>query len=157
MSRIDDPLSLDPGDDVPDTPLSPSPKNGTTSNSLGLGLPPSLTSGQNPSVLTTYPHLGHYIFNLLASIQTSPPRGAVSQHPLSVSSSGGDEDGEAEQRTPQKKRDGPGESSGDRGDLVRKVVVMLDNEEGEEVKDLLKPHMGELGKVSQGGAPDTEA
>ena len=128
---------------------SPSPPQ--TNNLLGLGLTPEFTPSRPASVLTTYPHLGHYIFNLLQSIQASPPR-AGSQHPLSVSSSGSDDEGDAggqdsEQRTPRK----AGHTAGDNVDkegLVRRIVVLLDNEQEEEVKDILKPHMGDLAKVS---------
>lgn len=130
-------------------PNSASPPTGTAYNLLGLGLTPS----QSPSVLIAYPHLGHYIFNLLASIQASPSRGAT-QHPLSVSSSGSDDEVDAseaefEQKTP--KRNGERKSNGlDRDGLVRRMVDLLDNEEEDEVKDLLKPHMGHLAKVING-------
>ena len=130
-------------------PSSASPPSGTASNLLGLGLTPN----QSPSVLTSYPHLGHYIFNLLQSIQTSPPRSAL-QHPLSVSSSGSDDElgaseGDFEQKTPQRHRER--KSNGvDRDGLVRKIVELLDNEEEDEVKNLLRPHMGDLAKVILG-------
>ena len=127
------------------------------SNTLGLGLPAASTPTRPASVLVSYPHLGHYVLNLLASIQTSPTPGGA-QHPLSVSSSGSDDDsefdderGESEQKTPQRKRkngkNGVAKDDVDRETLVRKIVELLDNEEEEEVKELLKPHMGDLAKV----------
>ncbi len=134
---------------------SPSPTRGSTSSFLGLGFPSTSTPSQASSVLSAFPHLGHYIFNLLASYPTSPPR-AASQHPLSVSSSGSDDELELEQRTPQKRREST-QYGIDREGLVRKIVELLDNEEEEEVKDLLRPHMGELGKVSTSSDPVHEA
>ena len=132
----------------------------------------------NSSVLGTYPHLAHYIFNLLSSVAPSPPRSshAGNHHPLSISSSGesdeedetngkdtGDEDhtavlGEAghEQKTPRKSN---GDASGpDKEALVMQIVERLDNDEEDEVKELLKVHMGDLGKVScPGRSSDTSA
>ncbi len=145
---IDSQPSLEGGGGLNGTP---SPSSGTASNVLGLALPPSLTSSPTPSVLTTYPQLGHYIFNLLASIQTSPHRLAY-HHPLSVSSSSDDEErdvseADLEQKTARKNGNGPRDGL-DRDGLVRRIVEMLDNEEEEEVKEVLKPHMGDLGKVS---------
>jgi hypothetical protein len=150
--------SIDASD--PPTIRSPSPKR--HSNILGLG--GSSKAMHSPAVTTTYPHLAHYIFNLLANIQLSPPHGA---HPLSVSSSGESDgsDDEAEvdlrrlriegqdgQRTPQRKQN---KSTGhaevgtvDREALVRSIVQLLDNEQEEEVKDVLRPYMGDMGKVS---------
>jgi len=152
-SRIDD--------DPPPFIRSPSPKK-HTSNVLGLGIPPTPI---NTSVLTTYPHLGHYIYNLLQSISSSPPRissGSASSglhHPLSVSSSGesdgSDEDevGNGGQKTP-KKKNGNGNGTvaiggaGEKEILVRDIVELLDNEEEEEVKERLRPYLGDLAKVS---------
>ena len=121
-------------------------------NSLGLGLPSTQTPAKDPFILTIYPHLGHYIYNLLASVQTSPSRlGSAGQHPLSVSSSGSDDDSlQVAQMTPQKQRDAPkSRTIVDKEALVRKIAGLLDNEEEEEVKGLLRPHMGSLGKVSK--------
>lgn len=42
-----------------------------------------------PATLTAHPHLAHYIHSLLNNVHFPPPRSALSQHPLSVSSSGG--------------------------------------------------------------------
>lgn len=147
---------------------SPSPKrhDSTTSNYLGLGLASGSTSQQ--PVITQYPHLAHYVFSLLANILHSPPRAAngvtsgAPAHPLSVSSSGesdgSDEDKpgsvpsslDTEQKTPKKSRNGAESGSGglDKESLVRTIVRYLDNEEEEQVKELLKPHMGDLAKVS---------
>ena len=36
----------------------------------------------------------------------------------------------------------------DRDSLVKQIVDLLDNEEEEQVKDLLKPYLGDMGKVS---------
>lgn len=150
-----------------------SPNTTPVKSGIGLGLlHPSSSSSRivtptSESVLTTYPHLGHYIFTLLASIQTSPPRS--SQHPLSVSSSSESD----EERSPPESRDEndgsvkdedgePRVSSAsapvsrrvskadpvDKDGLVRRVVELLDEEMEEEVKEVLKPHMGDLGKVS---------
>lgn len=140
---------------------SPSPKkpNGQ-SNFLGLGLPSAATS---LPVVVEYPHLAHYVFSLLSTSQTSPPSGAPA-HPLSVSSSGesdgsgsdeeatqGQESRWAEQQTPKKSRKQDGEVNGstgvDKEGLVRSIVECLDNEEEEQVKDLLRPFMGDLAKV----------
>jgi hypothetical protein len=139
-------------DDYP-TNRSPSPKKRTTTNVLGLGLPPPTVT---TSVLGTYPHLGHYIYNLLQSVASSPPRGAVGlgTHPLSVSSSeesdGSDEElGGGGQKTPKKRITEDGKSGpGDREGLVRDIVELLDNEEEEQVKERLRPYMGDLAKVS---------
>ncbi|KAK1922724.1 hypothetical protein DB88DRAFT_466843 [Papiliotrema laurentii] len=138
---------------------SPSPKkpDASSTNLLGLGSPPP---NQQP-VVVQYPHLAHYIFNLLSSSLTSPPRAAPA-HPLSVSSSGesdgSDEDQDAtpreeseqaglEQKTPKKSSTSQGPpTAADREGLVRKIVQLLDNEEEEQVKDILKPYMGELAK-----------
>ncbi|KAK8843948.1 hypothetical protein IAR55_006740 [Kwoniella newhampshirensis] len=151
---------------------SPSPRE--HNNTLGIGVSPSsghTTPFPSSSVLATYPHLAHYLFNLLQNVQFSPPRTTSSQHPLSLSSSGesdgSDEDdlgatsaehGEAdqtsegvEQKTPKKGRvarssGGGGVTGIERDELVRNIVQLLDNEEEEEVKNVLKPHMGDLGK-----------
>jgi hypothetical protein len=139
-------------DDAPDI-RSPSPKK--HSNILGLGIPPT---PNNPSVLTTYPHLGHYIYNLLQSLNSSPPRNTLSgsHHPLSVSSSG-ESDGERSEEEVELNGGSKQKSSksakptssegGDKDELVRDIVGLLDNEEEEEVKERLKPYMGALAKV----------
>lgn len=73
-------------------------------------------------------------------------------HPLSVSSSSDDEErdvseADLEQKTARKNGNGPRDGL-DRDGLVRRIVEMLDNEEEEGVKEVLKPRMGDLGKVS---------
>ena len=154
--RYSPPL-LDSGPEI----RSPSPKkqSGNTSSLLGFGLPTS-----SPPVLVKYPHLGHYIFNLLSTANTSPPRAPA--HPLSVSSSGesdgsgSDEDATplgqsqdsglgSELKTPKKPRKSDGSvSAADKEGLVRKIVELLDSDEEEQVKDILRPYMGELAKVN---------
>lgn len=116
------------------------------------------------SVMTSYPHLAHYIFNLLATSLASPPRAAPA-HPLSVSSSGesdgSDEDAgpssaddqALEHQTPRKKTTVPASTSGavgsaDKERLVRQIVQLLDKEEEEEIKEVLRPYLGDLAKVS---------
>ena len=114
------------------------------------------------SVIATHPHLAYYVFGLLSNYLASPPR-AAPVHPLSVSSSGesdgSDEDGQdesgakdvqTEHQTPKKGRlSGGGDASSiDKEALVRQIVELLDNEEEEQVKDVLKPYMGDLAKVS---------
>lgn len=155
----------------------PTPPHSSHADSLGLGIPPSLQQSSQPPVLAAYPHLAHYIFNLLASVTQSPPRANQNphQHPLSVSSSG-ESDGSDEddtqvlkpsthdsasdppfptseddqpKDTPQRNVSGGAINASDREALVRRVIDLLDNEEEEAVKDLLKPHMGDLGKVSE--------
>lgn len=73
------------------------------------------------------------------------------QHPLSVSSSGESDEEEDANRKPEdentKRQDA--KNAMDRDTLVKKIVDLLDNEEEEEVKDLLKPYMGDLAKVSR--------
>ena len=62
-------------------------------------IPRAYSSSATLSVLSTYPHLAHYIFNLLSSITPSPSRSALgipAHHPLSISSSGDDSDEEDE-------------------------------------------------------------
>ena len=148
------------------SPKKPPPSSSTADSSthsnnnlLGLGLPTTVAA---PSVLAAYPHLGHYIYNLL-SAAASPPRAttlaaAPSHHPLSVSSSGessasdedesgGDKDDEeVRQKTP-KKQTTDGAQGVNKDALVKQIVRLLDDEEEEEVKDLLRPHMGDSGKV----------
>lgn len=110
------------------------------------------------TILTEYPHLGHYVYGLIANAHNSPPRtnglginGSGLQHPLSVSSSGesddedGDDDDEQAKKDLKKKQDA-GEQ-GDRDFVVKRIVELLDNEEEEEIKELLKPYMGDLAKV----------
>jgi hypothetical protein len=132
-------------------------------------------------MLALYPHLGHYIFQLLASVQPSPPR--ANQHPLSVSSSGesdgSDEDanengaqatpngsetahdgggGGTVQATPLSKLSQGTTGKGfDREAMVRRIVELLDNEEEEMVKDILRPHMGNLGQASRKPGSDGAA
>lgn len=127
-----------------------------TTNVLGLGLPELATPSKPMTILSTYPHLGHYVHNLIAtSHSTSPPRVPSGgqqqqphQHPLSVSSSGesDDEDSDKPKGEDGKKHDA--KDAVDRDALVKKIVDLLDNEEEEQVKDLLKPYMGDLAKVS---------
>lgn len=71
---------------------------------------------------------------------------------MSVSSSGEsddedeDDDGQAKKDLAKKKED-----SGDQVDrdfVVKRIVELLDNDEEEEIKELLKPYMGDLAKVS---------
>lgn len=145
--------SNDDDTDKTTTIRSPSPRK--PSSIIGMGFPTTSTSSTQSPVLATYPHLAHYIFNLLNLVQQP----AVPQHPLSVSSSGesdgSDEDTPETSESAGKGVGGSGEtgkSSGrgavDKEALVRKVVELLDNEEEEEVKDLLKTKIGDLGKVS---------
>lgn len=47
----------------------------------------------------------------------------------------------------------PGPSREEREELVRKVIALLDNEQEEDVKDLLRDPMGELGKVCHAARP----
>lgn len=142
-----------------------SPRARKPANLLGLGMPDILASPSpriTTSALVEYPHLGHYLFLLLSTSQGSPPRG---QHPLSVSSSGesdgsdnedatGTTDAGAEQKTPRRVPMLRTVSSTirigaiDKDAFVRKVVEMLDNAEEEEVKEMLKPHMGTHALVS---------
>jgi hypothetical protein len=136
---------------APDT-RSSSPSKRQTTNILGLGLPDLATPSKPMTILSEYPHLAHYVYNLLASahIGTSPPKTQGAQHPLSVSSSGesDDEDGGSDgkdQGEAGKKQEGVDQSEKDT--VVKRIVELLDNEEEEEVKDVLKPYMGELAKV----------
>ncbi|KIR63819.1 hypothetical protein I314_03225 [Cryptococcus bacillisporus CA1873] len=48
------------------------------------------------TTLTTHPHLAHYIHSLLNNVHFPPPRSALSQHPLSVYSSGGSNDSDSD-------------------------------------------------------------
>ncbi|WVQ80977.1 hypothetical protein IAT38_003084 [Cryptococcus sp. DSM 104549] len=87
----------------PEHPTIRAPSPRRHSSLFGLGVSPPSSDDPTPipaapsgaatptpsSVLSSYPHLGHYIFSLLQNVQFSPPRGAApTQHPLSVSSSG---------------------------------------------------------------------
>ncbi|ORX39304.1 hypothetical protein BD324DRAFT_679780 [Kockovaella imperatae] len=128
-------------------------------------------SASQSSVLGTYPHLAHYIFQLLSSATPSPTRATL--HPLSISSSGesdeedtgasttADQDEQQDDRTavtqkekvelttPKKKisngdMDTP--NNLDREALVKRVVDLLDNDEEDQVKTVLKAYLGELGK-----------
>jgi hypothetical protein len=142
---------------APDT-RSSSPSKRQTTNVLGLGLPELATPAKPMTILTEYPHLGHYVYGLIANSHNSPPRtnglginGSGLQHPLSVSSSGesDDEDGEDDDaggKEIKKKQDG---DQVDRDFVVKRIVELLDNEEEEEIKELLKPYMGDLAKVSR--------
>lgn len=137
---------------APDT-RSSSPSKRQTTNILGLGLPDLATPSKPMTILSEYPHLGHYVYNLLATAQisTSPPKAQTgSQHPLSVSSSGeSDEEDEGGKEKGQggegKKPDGIDQA--DKDSVVKRIVELLDNEEEEEVKEVLKPYMGDLAKV----------
>jgi hypothetical protein len=109
------------------------------------------------TILTEYPHLGHYVYGLIANAHNSPPRtnglganGSGLQHPLSVSSSGesDDEDGDDEDQA-KKDLKTKKQEAGDQGDrdfVVKRIVELLDNDEEEEIKELLKPYMGDLAK-----------
>ena len=109
------------------------------------------------STLITYPNLAHYIYDLLASISVSPTRAsslkAPSHHPLSVSSSGGsdeedthdDDEDTTIHQTPRKITQSIDPEAKD--GLVRRIVVLLDQDEEEAVKDVLRPHMGDLANV----------
>ncbi|WVR08911.1 hypothetical protein IAU60_005970 [Kwoniella sp. DSM 27419] len=183
--------TADDDSSAPMTLRSPSPRKPSKSNFLGLGMPnlptglPSKSPAPTPSLMvTTYPHLAHYLFSLLSKVPISPPRhvstastsSSSAQHPLSVSSSSEsddeDEDGQSSsreqaggglssdaeteasetgQQTPTRHRDVRAEGGGGppgavRDQLVKQIIELLDNEEEEKVKDLLKPHMGVLGK-----------
>lgn len=159
----DDPTKNGTDHQTPPPPLnpdlrSPSPKRPSASNNLlGLGV----ASNTTQSVISTHPHLAYYVFNLLSTYIASPPR-AAPVHPLSVSSSGesdgsdedeaGDTNGKEvppEHQTPKKGRFSgtAGPPPIDKEALVRQIVDLLDNEEEEQVKDVLKPYMGELAKV----------
>lgn len=157
-----------------------SPANDTTKNhpvsSSSLAAPrspqSSTTTAPTASALASFPHLGHYVFNLLATVSASPPR--ASQHPLSVSSSGesdgSDEDSSTGKSTPalsNKLNDAPPPpSSGtsrwsqtpsrqvsyskpavDKDAVVRQIVGLLDSEQEDEVKEVLRPLLGEVGQV----------
>ncbi|KAL7421040.1 hypothetical protein Q5752_003924 [Cryptotrichosporon argae] len=126
---------------------SPSPKKHGSLLGLGsVGAPgaallaaaaaqgPGSSQAPARSVTETHPHVAHYVLSLLQTSHSSPPR----HHPLSVSSSGESDDEE-------RGEDGAGLSAAEKEVLVRQVIEMLDNEQEEEVKELLKAHMGELG------------
>ncbi|TXT09125.1 hypothetical protein VHUM_02599 [Vanrija humicola] len=122
------------------------------------------------SVLETNPHLSHYVFKLVLSNQSASRAPSGTQHPLSVSSSGesdDDDDGggeepsdtasSADESDAAKPRNNtsngrptpavvPGPSREEREELVRKIIDLLDNDQEEDVKDLLRGAMGELGK-----------
>ncbi|WVO17660.1 hypothetical protein L204_105357 [Cryptococcus depauperatus] len=133
---------------------------------------PSTAPTPTPTtVLSSHPHLGHYIFSLLNNAHFPPPRSTLGQHPLSVSSSG-ESDGEesdedqdqgnvsqsgseaasatstASNATKASQDEGSGKrlTLVEKEELVRKIVDLLDNEQEEEVKVTLRPYMGELGK-----------
>nr|XP_019049786.1 hypothetical protein I302_00205 [Kwoniella bestiolae CBS 10118]OCF28716.1 hypothetical protein I302_00205 [Kwoniella bestiolae CBS 10118] len=138
--------------------------------------PPSTSPAPTPSLtVTTYPHLAHYIFGLLQNVNISPTKHTTSsstgQHPLSVSSSGeSDEESPSPPlttpsttsvssfegnnttlQTPKRQAGSRSEIVGrvsgvERDNLVKKIVELLDNEEEEKVKDVLKPFMGDLAK-----------
>ncbi|CAK9781819.1 hypothetical protein CC85DRAFT_281423 [Cutaneotrichosporon oleaginosum] len=125
------------------------------------------------SVLETNPHLAHYVFKLVQTNAALQPRAqptAGGQHPLSVSSSGeSDEEDDAANddahndaasadESKLSTSSGSGSSAiangrppvvptrEEREELVRKIITLLDNEEEEDIKDLLREPMGELGK-----------
>ena len=143
---------------APDT-RSSSPSKRQTTNVLGLGLPELATPSKPMTILTEYPHLGHYVYGLIANAHNSPPRtnglganGSGLQHPLSVSSSGEsddeeDDDDDQAKKDLKKKKEDAGDQ-GDRDFVVKRIVELLDNDEEEEIKELLKPYMGDLAKVS---------
>ncbi|WVQ63721.1 uncharacterized protein L199_001874 [Kwoniella botswanensis] len=143
----------------------------TSSGTTGSSASPA--PAPTPSLtVTTYPHLAHYIFGLLQNVNISPTKPATSsatgQHPLSVSSSGeSDEDDSPSPplitstsstddinptlQTPKKQTTSRSETVGgisgaERDGLVKKIVELLDNEDEEKVKDVLKPFMGDLAK-----------
>lgn len=132
-----------------------SPTKRQTTNILGLGLPDLATPSKPMTILNTYPHLGHYIHTIIASAQVSPPRGVSGtgpgaqqqQHPLSVSSSGESDDEDSDKGKDEGKKQDV-RNAVDRDSLVKQIVDLLDNEEEEQVKDLLKPYLGDMGKVS---------
>lgn len=141
---------------APDT-RSSSPSKRQTTNVLGLGLPDLATPAKPMTILSEYPHLAHYVYNLLANSHNSPPRangtsgaGSGLQHPLSVSSSGesDDEDDDEDKAGEELKKKQDGGDQVDKDFVVKRIVELLDNEEEEEVKELLKPYMGDLAKVS---------
>lgn len=79
------------------------------------------------------------------------------QHSSNDDASSADEDGSTSGSSNQDKssnghrRPPPlplGPSREEREELVRKVIDLLDNEQEEDVKDLLRTHMGEMGNVS---------
>ena len=149
----------EPVSDVPEI-RSPSPKRASidTSSLLGLG-DGSQEAPPPPSTTITYPHLSNYIATLIATSPRKPAHGAA--HPLSVSSSGkssgSDEDltdtkaKEAKDVTPEKS----GSTQTDKEALVRKIVKLLDDDEEEEIKQVLRPYLGDIGNVSvsYGGIP----
>lgn len=139
---------------------------------------PPTAGAESKSVLDTSPHLAHYVFKLLLSNQPqaqsrSTLAVAPGQHPLSVSSSGESDEDEDEphdaasrtesstsadesQSSSSTKANGaqlPQASSGpsreEREALVLRIIDLLDNEQEEDVKDLLREPMGEFGKVSR--------
>lgn len=111
----------------------------------------SSTGNEPIRALESYRHLGHYIVNLLQSLQGSRVPSAV--HPLSVSSSGESDDEDNGASTGKEKpttiEGSPVKllSSGQKDALVQRVVDCLDNEDEDGVKNLLKPYMGDMGSV----------
>ena len=71
---------------------------------------------------------------------------------MSVSSSGEsddeDEDDDDQAKKDLKKKKEDAGDQGDRDFVVKRIVELLDNDEEEEIKELLKPYMGDLAKVS---------
>lgn len=63
-------------------------------------------------------------------------------------SSSGESDDEDSDKGKEEVKKQDARNAVDRDALVKQIVDLLDNEEEEQVKDLLKPFMGELGKVS---------
>ncbi|GMK56033.1 hypothetical protein CspeluHIS016_0210890 [Cutaneotrichosporon spelunceum] len=115
------------------------------------------------SVLETSPHLAHYVFKLVQNNATLQPRAVPvtgGQHPLSVSSSG-ESDEEDDATSVDGSKLSTSSSSGsslpngrapivpsreEREELVRKIIALLDNDQEEDIKGLLREPMGELGK-----------
>ena len=112
------------------------------------------------SVLSAYPHLGHYIFNLLANLPSPSRAPSQTHHPLSVSSSSESDDDEPatktldnEHKTPQKAEGPSVGSTSEKEGLVRRVVELLDREDEDGVKMALQGVLGELGKVGPSSQP----
>lgn len=115
----------------------------------------SVTGSEPIRALETYPHLGHYILNLLQSLQGSPQRTTAAVHPLSVSSSGESDEEDAAPSTGSGDQQGGAQktarktlSADEKDRLVHQVVDRLDNEDEDGVKELLKPYLGDMASVS---------
>jgi hypothetical protein len=70
------------------------------------------------------------------------------QHPLSVSSSGESDDEDSDKDAEKEKEKKQNVDPVDKDVVVKRIVELLDNEEEEQVRDVLKPFMGEFAKVS---------